>query len=83
MTTLTITTKGQITLKRDLLKHLGVGPGEKIEADKLPDGRIVVRAAAPNGTISDFIGCLSQKKGPKLTVDEMNAIAAQAWAKAK
>jgi bifunctional DNA-binding transcriptional regulator/antitoxin component of YhaV-PrlF toxin-antitoxin module len=83
MTTLTITSKGQITLKRDLLEHLGVGPGEKIEADKLPDGRIVVRAAAPNGTISDFIGCLSQKKGPKLTVDEMNAIAAQAWAKAK
>jgi antitoxin PrlF len=83
MTTLTITAKGQITLKRDLLEHLGVGPGEKIEADKLPDGRIVVRAAAPNGTISDFIGCLSQKKGPKLTVDEMNAIAAQAWAKAK
>jgi antitoxin PrlF len=83
MTTLTITTKGQITLKRDLLKHLGVGPGEKIEADKLPDGRIVVRAAAPNGTISDFIGCLTQKKGPKLTVDEMNAIAAQEWAKAK
>jgi antitoxin PrlF len=83
MTTLTITTKGQITLKRDLLKHLGVGPGEKIEADKLPDGRIVVRAAAPNGTISDFIGCLSQKKGPKLTVDEMNAIATQEWAKAK
>lgn len=83
MTTLTLTSKGQITLKRDLLEHLGVGPGEKIEADKLPDGRIVVRAAAPNGTISDFIGCLSQKKGPKLTVDEMNAIAAQAWAKAK
>lgn len=83
MTTLTITTKGQITLKRDLLEHLGVGPGEKIEADKLPDGRIVVRAAAPNGTISDFIGCLSQKKGPKLTLDEMNAIAAREWAKAK
>jgi bifunctional DNA-binding transcriptional regulator/antitoxin component of YhaV-PrlF toxin-antitoxin module len=83
MTTLTITAKGQITLKQDLLKHLGVGPGEKIEADKLPDGRIVVRAAAPNGTISDFIGCLSQKRGPKLTLDEMNTIAAQGWAKAK
>lgn len=83
MTTLTITTKGQITLKRELLKHLGVGPGEKIEADKLPDGRIVVKAAAPNGTISDFIGCLSQKTGPKLTIDEMNAIVAREWAKAK
>jgi antitoxin PrlF len=83
MTTLTITTKGQITLKRDLLRHLGVGPGEKIEADKLPDGRIVVKAAAPRGTISDFIGCLSEKGGPTLTIDEMNAIAAREWSKAK
>jgi antitoxin PrlF len=83
VTTLTITAKGQITLKRDLLEHLGVGPGAKIEVDRLPGGRIVVRVAAPSGTISDFIGCLSQKKGPKLTVDEMNAIAAQEWAKAK
>jgi hypothetical protein len=83
MTTLTITAKGQVTLKQDLLKHLGVGPGEKIEANKLPDGRIVVKAVAPNGTIADFIGCLSQKGGPKLTIDEMNAIATRGWAKAK
>jgi len=83
MTTLTITTKGQGTLKRDLLKHLGVGPGEKIEADKLPDGRIIVKAVAPNGTIADFIGCLSQKGGRKLTIDEISAIAIRGWAKAK
>jgi bifunctional DNA-binding transcriptional regulator/antitoxin component of YhaV-PrlF toxin-antitoxin module len=83
MTTLTITTKGQVTLKQDLLKHLGVGPGEKIEAEKLPDGRIVVKAVGPNGTITDFIGCLSQKRGPKLTIDEMNQIATRGWAKAK
>ena len=81
MTTLTITTKGQVTLKRDLLKHLGVGPGEKIEVDKLPDGQIVVRAAAQNDPIVNFIGCLSRKAGPKLTIDEMNEIAAEGWAK--
>jgi hypothetical protein len=46
MTKLTITAKGQVTLKQELLNHLGVGPGEKIEAEKLPQGRIVVRAAA-------------------------------------
>lgn len=83
MTTLTITAKGQVTLKQELLNHLGVGPGEKIEADKLPDGRIVVRAAAQEGTMPDFIGCLAQKDGPKLTIDEMNEIASQGWAKAK
>jgi antitoxin PrlF len=83
MTTLTITAKGQVTLKQELLNHLGVGPGEKIEADKMPDGRIVVRAAAQEGTISDFIGCLSQKRGPRLAIDEINEIASQGWAKAK
>ena len=81
MTTLTITTKGQVTLKRDLLNHLGVGPGEKVEIDKLPEGQIVVRAAAQNGPIANFIGCLSRNAGPKLTVDEMNEIAAEGWAK--
>lgn len=83
MTKLTITAKGQVTLKQELLNHLGVGPGEKIEADKLPDGRIVVRAAAQDGKIADFIGCLSQNKGPKLSIDEINEIAGRGWAKAK
>ncbi|MBI5896217.1 MAG: AbrB/MazE/SpoVT family DNA-binding domain-containing protein [Desulfobacterales bacterium] len=80
MPTLTITAKGQVTLRQDLLKHLGVGPGQKIEVDKLPDGQIKVRAATRKGTISDFIGCLSQKKGRVLTIDEMNKIAEKGWA---
>ena len=83
MTTLTITAKGQVTLKQDLLKHLGVSPGEKIEADKLPDGRIVVRAAAQNGRIADFVGCLSTPGERKLTIREMNEIATRGWAKGK
>lgn len=83
MTTLTVTAKGQITLKQDLLKHLGVGPGEKIEADRLPDGRIVVRAAAQDGAISDFVGCLSERGGPKLSINKINEIARRGWAKAK
>ena len=83
MPILTVTAKGQITLKKDLLKHLGVGPGEKIDADKLPDGRIVVRASATDGAISDFIGCLSKRGGPKLTIDKINEIARQGWGKGK
>jgi bifunctional DNA-binding transcriptional regulator/antitoxin component of YhaV-PrlF toxin-antitoxin module len=83
MTKLKITAKGQVTLKQELLKHLGVSLGEKIEADKLPDRRIIVSAAAKDGTISDFIGCLSQRGGAKLTIEEINEIAARGWAKAK
>ena len=80
MTKLTVTAKGQVTLKRDLLEHLGVVPGQKIEADKLPDGRILVKAAQPEGTMADFIGCLSDREGRKLTIEEMNEITTQAWA---
>jgi antitoxin PrlF len=83
MIKLTVTAKGQVTLKQDLLKHLGVSPGERIEADKLPDGQIIVRAAAQNGSISDFIGCLSQRGGRKLTIEEMKEIATEGWARAK
>jgi bifunctional DNA-binding transcriptional regulator/antitoxin component of YhaV-PrlF toxin-antitoxin module len=83
MTTLTITSKGQVTLKQELLNHLGVRPGDKVQTDKLPDGRIIVSAAAQDGRIADFIGCLSQKKGPTLTIDQMNEIARRGWAKAK
>ena len=31
MGTLTITTKGQVTLRQELLCHLGVAPGDRIE----------------------------------------------------
>ena len=83
MAKLTITAKGQVTLKKELLNHLGVGPGEKIEADKLPDGRIIVRAASLDSTIADFIGCLSQRDGRKLTIEQMGKIASEGWARTK
>ena len=40
MSTLTVTAKGQVTLRKDVLEHLGVHPGEKITVNKLPDGKI-------------------------------------------
>lgn len=83
MTKLTITAKGQVTLKQELLRHLGVGPGGKVEAEKLPDGRIIVRAVELEGAVNDFIGCLAQRRGPKLTIREINEIAARGWAKDK
>ena len=80
MTILTVTAKGQVTLRRDILKHLGVHPGEKITVDKLPDGRIEVKAARPAGKISDAFGFLKRKDGPSLTIEEINKIAARGWA---
>jgi bifunctional DNA-binding transcriptional regulator/antitoxin component of YhaV-PrlF toxin-antitoxin module len=81
MSTLTITAKGQVTLRRDLLEHLGVHPGEKIVVDKLPDGRIELKAARPAGKISDLFGSLKAKrKGRSLSIGEVNEIIARGWA---
>ncbi len=81
MSTLTVTAKGQVTLRKDLLEHLGVHPGEKITVDKLPDGRIEVKAARPTGKISDAFGFLkSKRKGRVLSIEDMNDIVARGWA---
>ena len=80
MTTLTVTAKGQVTLRKDLLKHLGVGPGEKITVEKMPDGRLDVRAQSTSGSICDVFNLLRHADGPSLSIDDMNAIAAQGWA---
>ena len=51
MTTLTVTARGQVTFRKDVLQHLGIKPGEKIELDLLPDGRGILKAARLTGTI--------------------------------
>ena len=81
MTTLTVTAKCQVTLKKELLLHLGVSPGQKIEADKLPDGRIIVRAVDNTGDISDFVGSLVKNNIQPRSIEEIGTIAAQGWAK--
>lgn len=78
MITLTVTAKGQVTLRKDVLEHLGVGPGEQIDVTKLPDGRIEVRAAS-KGDISSLFGMLTKKGRPSLSIDEMNEITKQGW----
>jgi AbrB family looped-hinge helix DNA binding protein len=80
MSTLTVTAKGQITLRKDLLEHLGIQAGEKLVVDKLPDGRIEIKAVQPTGKISDVFNFLKKENGPSLSIEEINKIAARGWA---
>jgi len=80
MTILTITAKGQVTLKQELLRHLNVGPGQKVEAEKLPEGGLFIHAIKPSGSIEDFIGFFDQADSPRLSIEEINQIAADGWA---
>ncbi len=79
MTTLTVTARGQVTFRKDVMKHLGIRPGEKIELDLLPDGRGILRAARNTGTIDDFVGLLAGRTNKIATIEEINAAIAQGW----
>ena len=79
MASLTVTARGQVTFRKDVLQHLGIEPGEKIELDKLPDGRVALRALRPAGTIDGFLGLLAGKTRKVATIDEINEAAASGW----
>ena len=79
MSILTVTAKGQVTLGKDILKHLGVRPGGKIAVERFPDGRIEMKAVRSTGKISDAFGFLKKKNSSSLSIEEMNEIAAQGW----
>ena len=61
------------------LMTLGIGPGDKIFVDKLPDGRIAVQAARPTGKISDVFGMLKRDGQKAISIEEMNEIIADGW----
>jgi len=79
-TTLTITAKGQVTLRKEVLRHLGVAPGQKIDVDLLPDGRLELRAAKSPGSIENFIGRLKRPGTRRLSIEEINEIIERGWA---
>jgi bifunctional DNA-binding transcriptional regulator/antitoxin component of YhaV-PrlF toxin-antitoxin module len=74
--TLTITAKGQITLRKEVLQHLGVEPGEKVVVDFVPTGRAELRAAKSPASIDAFIGCLAGRGSRPLSTEEIVEIAA-------
>jgi AbrB family looped-hinge helix DNA binding protein len=80
MATLTVTSRGQVTFRKEVLKHLGIRPGEKIELDLLPDGRAVLKAARPTETIGSFVGMLAGRSKKVATIEEINEAAATGWA---
>jgi AbrB family looped-hinge helix DNA binding protein len=80
MTTLTVTTKGQITLRKEVLQHLGVHAGSKINVHKLPGGKIEIGADKPKGKISDVFGMLKREGQQPVSIEEMNEAIARGWA---
>jgi len=74
MTTLTITAKGQITLKREVLEHLGLQPGSRVEVDLLPNGKVGLHGVHDPGasTWSELWASLPRHEGAPLTLEQID-----------
>ena len=80
MATLKVTERGQVTFRKDVLRHLGIRPGEKIELNLLPNGQGLLRAARPSASIDGFVGLLAGRTRKVATIEEINEAAARGWA---
>jgi len=72
MAIVSTTSRGQVTLRKEIFQHVGIRPGEKLEIDLLPGGEFRGRAVRKKGSISDFAGCLKGKTNVRLTIEEIN-----------
>ncbi|CAA2160948.1 hypothetical protein MBRA_06103 [Methylobacterium brachiatum] len=83
MATLTVTARGQVTFRKDVLKHLGIEPGDKIRLDLLPDGRAELKADRAQGAWENLRNFFAgSTNGAKLSIEDINDAIAEAGAAA-
>jgi hypothetical protein len=73
-----VTAEGQITLRKEVLEHLGVRPADQMEVDLLPEGRVQARAKAGR-PISSIFGILNGSSDRAMTIEEINEATAAGW----
>lgn len=68
---LTVTAKGQVTLRQAVLDHLDVRPGDKVGVSLLPDGRVELAPASPGHDLSNVRGALHRKGKRRVSLRQM------------
>ena len=66
----TMTTKGQVTIPREIRERLGLQSGDKIAWSMLSDGTVVVRPKTRR--LADLLGSLTRPGQPSVSIAEMN-----------
>ena len=77
--TLRITAKGQITLRKEILAHLGAKPGDRLVVDLLQGGKLHIQPKRGQPAAS-IVGLLARPGGKPLSINEINDEAAAGWA---
>lgn len=69
MTAATLTSKGQLTLPKDVRVALGVGPGDRVDFVRMEDGNFAVVPATHS--VKKLKGLIPQPKKP-VSLDDMD-----------
>ena len=69
MTTATITSKGQVTIPKDVRTRLGIGTGDRVEFVEIQEGVFQVVAATQD--VQVLKGIVAKPKKP-VTIEDMN-----------
>ncbi|MET3614864.1 AbrB family looped-hinge helix DNA binding protein [Rhizobium aquaticum] len=65
-----VTASGQVTIPKDVLEQLGIGPGSKVDFRRHPDGTVELVGEEEKGTSSRFERFRGHA-GPGPTTDEI------------
>lgn len=79
---LKLTAKGQITLKKEFLQHLGAEIGSFLAVEKLADGalKISVQKIEKNTSFAEFAGLFDNPTGKNFSIEELNEAISDAYA---
>ncbi len=80
MPRLKVTAKGQVTLRKEVLKHLGVEPGDEIEVEVAPGGKVEMHAARPKKSWDEIAGFFKGKTTKVATLEEIQEAIEKGWA---
>jgi bifunctional DNA-binding transcriptional regulator/antitoxin component of YhaV-PrlF toxin-antitoxin module len=81
MNTITLTARGQFTINKQLLEHMGVQGGEKVLVKKQPDGSLKIESAKKTRDYHTLFGILG-KSEVHMTDAEMKTFIENAHAEA-
>jgi len=83
---MTITARGQFTLNKGSMEHLGIRPGEKVSVSKEPDGTIRLSPAKNKTSVEEMLAVFEALRRGKtfepVSIEEMNRVIGECYAEA-
>mgnify|MGYP003393786801 CR=1 FL=1 len=66
------TSKGQVTIRKTLMEHMKLRPGQRLEMRPTPDGNVLLVPEQPKHDISAIFGMLKREGDKPMTLEDMD-----------